>query len=191
MSLTLSQLYVKTVVVGALVGVDQSFIRPFQIPTGKLQALFLKAIHVRFHSDSNQNARVQWALIQKNELFGDFVIVGPLAENQDTPASVSDNDLLVCGEFEIVVSTAGVNIQERTKVKDYIINFPEPICVPRSPTLVVHNHSEGSGAITATLIATLFYQKKVVGLDFVTGLLKQFIGRRQDMESNIPRVIDE
>jgi len=191
MSKVLTQLYNKSVVVAAAMPVDQSFARPYQLPIGKLEVLLLWGIHVRFHTDSNQSALIQWSLIQKNELPANNILAGPLNLDQEAEAAVTDHDHLVCGHFEVIISTAGVNIQQRTFVDIERIWFPIPICVPRSPTLVIHNQSGGSGTISAQLIATLYYQKKIVGLDFVTGLLKQYIGRRQDPVPNIPRVIDE
>ncbi len=82
----------------------------------------------------------------------------------------------------------GENIYHRQVVSPQQIWFPIPICVPRSPTFIFHHHSALGASTAVIVVASLYYQMKIVGQDFVMALMKQFTGRRQDVVSNIQPV---
>lgn len=161
---------------------DRSFYRPFNIHVGQGAALALYGLIVQsFVAITDANDNHTWALLQKSQT---------LADNVDDPSGSiffrgGDRDIIVRGQNSFIVSTG---ILQRHFVQPHQIWFPKPIWVPRSPTM---EFMASTGNVDLKFMATLFYQKQAVSEKDVKQLLKQWIGRKQDVVSSAPRVIDE
>lgn len=176
--------HVSIEVTSANVTANTSFYRPFNIHLGAEQIIAIHAILVQMlPSFAPDNAEYQsWALLQKRLVRGDDVealrpIRGFIGDE--------DNDLLVRGVFSF--ATLATAVDQQNPDPQYI-KFPEPIWVPRSPTFEVQGQT---GNLNIFMYATLFYRKHKVSKDQLIGLMKQFVGRKQNVVSTIPRVIDE
>ncbi len=190
MSFVLEQLRMKSVgMTSANIQAGESSVRPFGIALGKTQILLIHGVQVMALTSSNINAFVQWYFIQKNELRADGISTGILAQELTDNVGVNDADIFAMGQHKFVISTASDNIQLRQEHLTRMIWFPKPICVPRSPTFILHNSSQSPSTLSYRwLIASLYYETRSVPFDIVRSLLKQFVGRRQDVVSNIPPV---
>lgn len=127
---------------------------------------------------ANQFNFYTWALIQKDELAEEAIsIPEPLNDVEQ------DNDLLARGTYHY---TTTVPQRSEPLSREHFV-FPEPIFVPRSPTFVM----DTALADTLNASASLYYKKYKATEEVVLQLLKRYRGRKQDVVSNVPRVIDE
>lgn len=127
------------------------------------------------------SSRLDWSLIQKHEVSVLEQDLGALITRDE------DFDTMARGNFQYATGaiTAEVN---RNRIEPDDIDFPQPFRVPRSPTLELYTDSTTPNWAVQ---AELYYQKERVSNKEVMLLLKRWVGRKQNVVSNIPRVIDE
>ncbi|MEE8209020.1 MAG: hypothetical protein V3T88_08745, partial [Nitrosomonadaceae bacterium] len=161
-----------------------NIVRPFKIGLSPLEVLFIHKLRVMMQAnaaDATQNT--SWMLIQKDERTSDDVLLRSGNPFTATGEQDYDHDLLVAGIFQNIVLTGASNSSYGAPQSD---TFDPPIIIPRSPTFVLR-----SGNVPVTVIASLYYTKKKVSKQDVIGLLKKWVGRKQDVVSNVPPTIDE
>lgn len=168
----------KKVVLNAIALNNNGSRRPFDIGLGNKDIVNIHGIRVFFRHPGNVLVNLTWALIQKNERNANNVPV----KSHET--NVDDSDILITGVFNS--QTDAVEWRAPSPYRE-MIWFPIPFKVPRSPTLEVFASASG----TYTFLAEMFYTKEQVNTEKLTQLLKKWKGRKQDVVSNIPRVIDE
>lgn len=181
----MKSLQVKLVVVNVLLNAKTAY-RPFAISLGRQEVVDIYGLRVAWVAGPIDYAsRIEWGLIQKSEKMSDDADlgIGPLG----TTSRSADNDLLLRGKFErFLTSEAGIN---DTPFRE-MIWLPLPITVPRSPTLEVRS---SSGTTAVVFDGDLYYVKRRTTDVEIRALMKQFLGRKQNVVSNVARVagVDE
>ena len=168
----------KKVVINAVDLNNNGSRRPFRIGLGAKDIINIHGIRVFFRHPGNVLVNITWALIQKDETNADSVAMVSHETN------MSDSDTLITGVFNS--QTDALEWRSPIPYRE-MIWFPSPFEIPRSPSLEVFASASG----TYTFLAELFYSKEQVDNRKLVGLLKKWKGRKQDVVSNVPRVIDE
>lgn len=179
---TIRTKFVYAAVGGVAAGV--SHFRPFKIGLGPDEVLALYGLLVQHTGTVADITTVSmWALLQKGEIEADGVV--PAGAESVWIGNRQDNDIIVRGAYSIVALAGNVN---RQNWGPQDIKFPEPIFVPRSPTMEYMNTDANYDISYWT---TLFYKKLKASPREISLLLKQWVGRKQNVVSNIPPTIDE
>jgi len=186
MAMKFEQLYSKHVSVdNKSVDAGASAVRPFKIGVTDNTILKIWGLVVCPGGIvSDVTAEIQASLIQKDETEADNVSTGPLGA--DLEANIRDNDLMMQMVWFIASAAGGDNIERRQDLSMKTIMLPKPMLIPRSPTLVLHSHD--TQITMANLTASIFYEKVEVTPAFKMKLFKQYVGRKQDVVSNIQPV---
>ena len=171
---------------------NETTVRPFDIGLGVRDVIHIWGVRVVVHSSTGGAvfALFQWGLIQKNERFADRVNSGTLDEDFEDPSVIGDHDLLAVGQF-ILAEAGNDEFVGRQSTGPDMLWFPKPIVIPRSPSMIFRNHVTSGSPTYRAVFASLYYEKKQASVNEVRLLLKKWYGRKQDVVSNIPRIIDE
>lgn len=162
-----------------------AMVAPFQIGVGDKQALCLKKLVVFQSQVSDAELRIDWRLIAKSEVARE-ADGKPYALSNSAVGVAEDNDLISWGNFQFFAAAGAEG--DKTVKGPTTIEYPEPgIIIPRSPSMVFRFSAD----ITWTVYASLYFEKHILKSDDIIKLLKMWKGRKQDVVSNVPPVIDE
>ncbi len=177
----LKSLSVKMVSIVTIATALRSNFRPFDISLARDEVVLVHGLRGHFTlANTDIDNTWAWALIQKNER--------PLESSVATFGNINirdeDSDILLRGMWR-----SPPNASAGAAQADALnIWLPIPIVIPRSPSMEIRRDG---GTNNLTLSFELYYTKEKVKDQELLGLLKKWKGRKQDVVSSIPRVIDE
>ncbi len=170
-------LYVKKISEFGTITAGQSRLRRFHIGLGRNESISIHRMYI-YLQHMNVLTTMNWALLQKDER-SNLTQTNPLFRNDD-------NDILARGIFTTTTTTTTAEPQRQIVMRQEVV-FDPPIIIPRSPSLEVHS----SASVAVSIGADLQYIKRKETDKFISVLLMRYLGRKQDVVSNVPRVTDE
>lgn len=162
--------------------ISTSRMLPFKIGLASNEIVKIHKIRTKvIPNTADQAGRLDWALIQKNEITELEQDLGLLFTRDE------DFDVLARGHFSFVNGAISAFTNRNSTFKEDV-DFPIPFVVPRSPTIELFTDNNN---IAWAFGAELYYTKERASDNDILGLLKIWHGRKQNVVSNIPPVIDE
>ena len=171
-------LTVKHVSSNSSITASQSRIVRFNVGMGPKESLILRKLVV-YVSPSDIIQTTNWALLQKDEAQDDIAVTNPFFRN-------GDKDILARGIFNF--NTATTNATPQRQINRRVdLDFDPPFILPRSPSFEIHV----SASTFIVISASIYYTKRKESDSFMNKLLMKWIGRKQNVVSNIAPTIDE
>ncbi len=151
---------------------------PFRVGMAADEILELWGLLFTFDVPATDTAfNVRFALLQKDETEQTGITVPAIV------IRAGDHDILLRGNMRFTTEAG----PDRDDSGFRQVWFPKPILVPRSPSLEVYSSLNAN----INCYADLYYVKKKASVQTIMQLMKKWKGRKQDVVSNAPRVIDE